>query len=190
MSELDLTTIRRRLAAVDPRPSGEPRAAVAAILREPIIARPEILLIRRAEHERDPWSGHMAFPGGRRDPDDATLEGTAVRETEEEIGLDLRAHGELIGRLDDVPTHKTGLVVRPFVFFVEDPPGLRPNHEVDEVHWVELRSLLEGDRDTTYLLDWNGAQHRFPAYQVGERAVWGLTYRMLQILFETLAHTP
>jgi 8-oxo-dGTP pyrophosphatase MutT (NUDIX family) len=190
LSELDLTTIRRRLATVDPRPTGEPRAAVAAILREPIPTRPEILLIRRAEHERDPWSGHMAFPGGRRDPGDATLESTAVRETEEEVGLDLRAHGELIGRLDDVPTHKTGLVVRPFVFRVDDPPGLRPNREVDEVHWVELHSLLRGERDTTHRLDWKGSQHTFPAYRVGDRAVWGLTYRMLQILFETLSRAP
>jgi 8-oxo-dGTP pyrophosphatase MutT (NUDIX family) len=186
-SPLDLARIRHRLATVEPRDAGtEPRAAVATILREPVVGRPEVLLIRRAEHPADPWSGHMAFPGGRFDPADPSLEHTAIRETVEELGLDLRAHGELVTRLDDVPTHKTGLVVRPFVFTVHATPPLAPNEEVDEVHWVDLRSLLQGERDTTHELEWKGSLHRMPAYQVADRIVWGLTYRMLQILFTHL----
>ncbi len=184
---IDLARIRRRLAVVEPRSAGdEPRAAVATILREPEPGRPEVLLIRRAEHPQDPWSGHMAFPGGRLDPTDPSLEHTAVRETVEELGLDLSAHGELVARLDDVPTHKTGLVVRPFVFAAHRIPSLAPNHEVAEVHWVDLRSLLQGERDTTHQFEWKGALHRVPAYQVADRIVWGLTYRMLQILFTHL----
>jgi 8-oxo-dGTP pyrophosphatase MutT (NUDIX family) len=132
----------------------------------------------------------MAFPGGRHDPTDRSLEHTAVRETAEEIGLHLPTHGELIGRLDDVPTHKTGLVVRPFVWTVEEPPALRPNHEVDEVHWVPLEPLMRGERDTTFELEWKGAAHRFPGYRVADRVVWGLTYRMLRILFEHLGEAP
>ncbi len=183
---LDLARIRERLASVDARAAGTaPRAAVATILRQ-LDRGPEVLLIRRAEHERDPWSGHMAFPGGRHDPGDSNLEHTAVRETVEEVGLDLGAHGELLTRLDDVPTHTTGLVVRPFVWAVPDPPGLVPNEEVDEVHWVELASLMRGERDTTFELDWKGERLRFPAYRVEDRVVWGLTYRMLQILFAHL----
>lgn len=184
---LDLARIRRRLTAVQPREAGsEPRAAVAAILREHERGRPEVLLIRRAEHPRDPWSGHMAFPGGRLDPGDPSLEHTAVRETAEELGLDLGACGEIVTRLDDVPTHKTGLVVRPFVFVVDRAPPLSPNHEVDEVHWVDLRSMLTGERDTTHRFEWKGAVHQVPAYRVADRIVWGLTYRMLQILFTHL----
>lgn len=182
---LDLARVRNRLAGADPRPAEtEPRAAVATILREREAGRTEILLIRRAEHPRDPWSGHMAFPGGRHDPLDPSLEHTAVRETVEEVGLDLRAHGELVARLDDVPTHKTGLVVRPFVWAVGETPPLAPNgREVDEVHWVDLGSLLRGERDTTHRFEWRGSLHQVPAYHVADRIVWGLTYRMLQLLF-------
>jgi 8-oxo-dGTP pyrophosphatase MutT (NUDIX family) len=183
LDDLDLDLIRSRLRGVEARAAdGTPRAAVATVLRQRARG-PEVLLIRRAEHPDDPWSGHMAFPGGRHDPRDPSLEHTAVRETIEEVGLDLGAHGQLIARLDDVPTHKTGLVVRPFLWAVESPPGLTPNHEVAEVHWVDLGSLLRGERDTTFELEWKGATHRFPAYQVADRVVWGLTYRMLQIFF-------
>lgn len=179
---MDLATIRARLEGLKATEADEPpRAAVAAILRETERG-PEVLFIRRAEHEHDPWSGHMAFPGGRHEPIDPSLVHTAVRETAEEVGLDLEAHGELIARLDDVPTHTQGLVVRPFVWAVRNPPGLVPNHEVDEVHWVDLASLIRGERDTTYEFEWKGMRHRFPAYAVGKRAVWGLTYRMTQVL--------
>lgn len=184
--DLDLARIRRRLSVIVPEEVGAaPRAAVAAVLRERARG-PEILLIRRAEHPEDPWSGHMAFPGGRHDPTDPSLEHTAVRETAEEVGLDLEVHGQLIARLDDVPTHKTGLVVRPFVWELATAPGLVPNHEVAEVHWVDLASLARGERDTTYELEWKGQLHAFPAYRVEDRVVWGLTYRMLQILLSHL----
>ena len=72
------------------------RAAVALVLRERDDGRPELLFIRRAEHEKDPWSGHMGFPGGRAERGDASLEATAVRETLEETGLVVDP-GELVG---------------------------------------------------------------------------------------------
>ena len=184
MSDLDLVRIRDRLAGVDPTPVGEPAAAVAAVLRQR--EHPEILFIQRAEHPGDPWSGHMAFPGGRHDRADPSLRFTAMRETREELGLDLDAHGQPIGRLDDVPTHKTGLIVRPFVYAVEELPELALNHEVAGVFWVDLPSLMNGARDTEYPLTWKGTPMRFPGYSVGERIVWGLTYRMLQILFDVI----
>src|SRR5262245_34151321 len=98
-AETLIAGLRTRLSASrEARPAdfGE-RAAVAAILlpRDDTF---EILLIRRAERPTDLWSGHMAFPGGRRSPEDRDLLATAVRETEEEVGLDLARHGELVGR--------------------------------------------------------------------------------------------
>ena len=181
-SALELARVIERLRGRDPRRAGDPRAAVAAILRPG----PDILFIKRAEHPYDPWSGHMAFPGGRRDPGDPTLMDTARRETLEEIGLQLDDHGELVGPLDDVPTHKTGLVVRPFVWTVEAVPGLMPNHEVAAIEWVSVASLMSGAHDTTYPVEYQGQSHRFPAFEVDNGVVWGLTYRMLHILFERL----
>jgi 8-oxo-dGTP pyrophosphatase MutT (NUDIX family) len=167
------------------------RAAVAAILRERIPGAPEVLFIRRAEKPGDPWSGHMAFPGGKQEPSDPDLASTARRETFEEIGLPLESHGELLGALDDVPAYArgqvTGMVVTPTVWLLRETPVLAPNHEVDEIHWASLPVLLSGELDTTIDYPWQGQTLRLPGYRVGERVVWGLTHRMLSILFERLA---
>jgi 8-oxo-dGTP pyrophosphatase MutT (NUDIX family) len=153
------------------------RAAVAAILRERIPGAPEVLFIRRAEKPGDPWSGHMAFPGGKQEPSDPDLASTARRETFEEIGLPLESHGGQV----------TGMVVTPTVWLLRETPVLAPNHEVDEIHWASLPVLLSGELDTTIDYPWQGQTLRLPGYRVGERVVWGLTHRMLSILFERLA---
>ncbi|MBX7195943.1 MAG: CoA pyrophosphatase [Sandaracinaceae bacterium] len=167
------------------------RAAVAAILRELRPGAPEILFIRRADKPGDPWSGHMAFPGGRQEPGDDDLAATARRETFEEIGLALDRHGELLGALDDVPAFArgqlTGMVVTPTVWLLRDTPVLAPNHEVDEIHWASLPVLRSGALDTTIDYSWQGQTLKLPGYRVGERVVWGLTHRMLSLLFERLA---
>ncbi|MCB9598717.1 MAG: CoA pyrophosphatase, partial [Sandaracinaceae bacterium] len=133
---IDLAHLARRVRARAVPEGPDPTAAVAAILRDR--SGPEILFIKRADSPGDPWSGHMAFPGGRRDPGDETLVHTARRETLEEVGLDLGAHGEILGPLDDVPTHTTGLVVRPYVWTIVGSPELIPNREVAATEWVSL----------------------------------------------------
>lgn len=185
--------MRRRLNERDvrvvPDEDARGRAAVAAILR-PSEEAPEILFIKRAEKPQDPWSGHMAFPGGRQEPGDPSLVDTAMRETVEEIGLDLRLHGELLGRLDDVQAiargKRTGLVIAPYVFALREAVDLYPNHEVDELHWASLGPLLRGDVDAHLDYPWQGTILQMPGYRVGERIVWGLTYQMLQLLFARL----
>jgi 8-oxo-dGTP pyrophosphatase MutT (NUDIX family) len=194
LREIPAHLVAERLRARPPeRLEGERvrgRAAVAAILRERIAGAPEVLFIRRAEKPGDPWSGHMAFPGGKQEPSDPDLASTARRETFEEIGLRLEAHGELLGELDDVPAYArgqiTGMVVTPTVWLLRETPVLAPNHEVDEIHWASLPVLLSGELDTTIDYPWQGQTLRLPGYRVGERIVWGLTHRMLSILFERL----
>ncbi len=121
---------------------GMTRAAVAAILRQGR-GGVEILFIHRAEDPRDPWSGHMAFPGGRVDPGDDSRLAAAIRETREEVGLDLEDLGERIGRLSDVQAIGRGrplsMVITPFVFAVSSVSELVTNHEVDEVSGFRWR---------------------------------------------------
>ena len=111
------------------------RAAVAIGLRDGPSG-PEMLMIQRAVKEGDPWSGHMGFPGGRKDPGDPSDLGCAKRETWEEVGLDLDAHGELICQLSNVNTgwraDRPEMLVAPFVFVINHCPDLALNHEVDD----------------------------------------------------------
>lgn len=167
------------------------RAAVAAVLRRPVSgAEAEVLFIKRAEHEGDPWSGHMAFPGGRQDPQDATALHTATRETREELGLDLEAHAELIGPLEPIEAvargRRVGMCISPFVFQLDVTPSLEPNHEVAEVLWAPLGPLLRGEHDTKKRYVFENRTLYLPGYDVNGRIVWGLTYQMLQNLKRVL----
>lgn len=194
MSSLDLPLVRQKLAARPPRlieeaPAPSPRAAVAAILRSHVEG-PEILLIRRAERLGDPWSGQMAFPGGRASLEDSDLVSTAVRETREEVGLDLRDRAEILGRLDDLPAiaraRPTGLVIAPFVFALRKESSLALNHEVAEALWTPLEPLVSGAAATTFAYRLEDQTLSLPALQVGPHVVWGLTYQMLRMLFDAL----
>ena len=165
-------------------------AAVAMLLRENESG-PEVFFIRRAEHPRDPWSGHMAFPGGRQHAEDPSLLDTAIRETLEEVGLDLRAEADHIGQLDDLQAIARGkpqeTVIRPFVFEVHrDVPVRADEREVAEALWTPLSPLYLGQVNTTRPYQWHGTQIDFPAYDVDGRVVWGLTYQMLRSFFRIL----
>ena len=191
---VNLPNIRDRLMAhappALPPPAGERRAAVAVILREQHNG-PEILFIRRAERNGDPWSGHMAFPGGHVDDTDASLEHTAMRETLEEIGLDLQLHGRLIGRVvhqdASPPSRPNGMLVAPFVFELHSTPSLRMSDEVADVVWTPLVPMVLGEQHTRQARQGRIGYGEFPGYVIsGEHFVWGLTYRMLQTFFEVV----
>jgi 8-oxo-dGTP pyrophosphatase MutT (NUDIX family) len=169
---------------------GSRQAAVATILRD-TPGGAEVLLIRRAEREGDPWSGHMAFPGGRRDAQDPDLYATAVRETREEVGLDLTTHGALLGRLADLPAIARGLradlVIRPFVFALEREATLAFDAaEVAEALWTPLAALARGEGAGVVHYRIEGREIELPCWHVGGRVVWGLTHRMLVSLFELI----
>jgi 8-oxo-dGTP pyrophosphatase MutT (NUDIX family) len=147
-----------------------------------------VLLIRRAERAGDPWSGHMALPGGRRAPEDVDLLATARRETAEEVGLSLSC-SELLGVLDDVVPRTPMLppiAVRPYVFAVPERPPLVPNPEVAAFRWVQLDQLLHPETYHAVRLQIRGESRDFPAYELDEAVVWGMTERIMTSLLEQL----
>lgn len=170
-------------------PSSSHQGAVAVILKADG-DETRVLLIRRAERAGDPWSGHMAFPGGHAEIDDSTLFATVTRETREEIGVDLEAHGELIGTLDDLEVfaygRPTGMKVVPFVFVLQQEPDYRLNEEVAEMLWGALGEMANGEVDAVKRYALDGVRFELPAYDVQGRIVWGLTYRILQDFFSKL----
>jgi 8-oxo-dGTP pyrophosphatase MutT (NUDIX family) len=191
----DLETLRRQLRGrkTSPKQRGGQevgrRAAVAAVLR-PVPGDTEVLLIRRAERPGDPWSGHMALPGGHHEPGDADLRQTAIRETLEEVGLDLRGH-DYLGQLDELAATArgklVGMTISPYVFVLSsEPPPLRPNYEVAELIWGSLGRMFRGEVDALKELTYGGEMRRLPAFDVQGHLVWGMTHSMLRSLFALL----
>jgi 8-oxo-dGTP pyrophosphatase MutT (NUDIX family) len=166
------------------------RAAVALLLREGE-GGIEILFIRRAEDPRDPWSGQMAFPGGRSEPSDDDLRATAVRETLEEIGVDLAANAQILGSLDEVRAmarmRPMDLAISPFVFRVAGSAAILPSGEVRSVHWLLLEDLLGPRFRSVMSYPHEGGAIEFPCLRVEGLVIWGLTYRMFAGFGERLA---
>jgi 8-oxo-dGTP pyrophosphatase MutT (NUDIX family) len=184
----DRDVIARALSARDPLrlAAGGPRAAVALVLREAARGGLELLFIRRAEHERDPWSGQVGFPGGRSEPADATPLATAVRETHEETGLDLARAAETLGALDELRALARGrpvdLVIAPFVFHLLRPADGSPSREAVSLHWLALEALL--DPASRSVLEYRYEEHtrELPCLRAGGLVIWGLTFRMFENL--------
>lgn len=173
-----------------PTLEGRSYAAVAVLLcehpTEESVRSPHLLLIQRALHPSDPWSGHLAFPGGRRDAIDASLLETAIRETREEIGVHLDPQRQLLGRLDAMTTRGAlmpGLVIEPYVFEVphRDVFALDTT-EVASAFWVPVGPLMRGEHDTSVEFHRDGSIHQLPGYQLGQHVLWGMTYEMFQRL--------
>ena len=190
-----LVEIRSALAAHRPRlvdalPDGAARGAAVAMCLCERRGEAEVLFIERARREGDPWSGHMAFPGGRVDPGDGSARRAAERETFEEVGLSI-AGAERLGRLDDMRGHEAAeraLVVSGFVYHVADPPALRTSDEVEEAFWFPVVQLLDPLRHVDHRFG-PEKRWRYPGLVVGDperHVVWGLTYRFLEIFFAAL----
>lgn len=146
-----------------------------------------MLFIKRAEKEGDPWSGHMAFPGGHREPDDLGLREAAERETLEEIGLDL-SRGNYLGAIDHQNAQPRGrtlnMLIAPHVFEIFDVVEFSTNYEVDEVVWAPVEDLLSNKLHDTETLPMAGTPTIFNGYRLsGGHFVWGLTYRILKSFF-------
>jgi 8-oxo-dGTP pyrophosphatase MutT (NUDIX family) len=167
-------------------------AAVALVLRESA-GELDLLFVRRAEHPDDPWSGHMAFPGGRAEPGDRDLLATSVRETLEETGLDLDADGQVLGALDEVQAMRSGgpvdLSIAPFVFRWSETTALALSDEVVGAYWMRLEALTAVESRAELEMELRGAVRRLPCLRVDGQVIWGLTYRMFEDLAARLALT-
>jgi len=159
------------------------RAAIALVLRPHDDDALELLLIKRAEFEGDPWSGHVAFPGGRSEPGDISLEQTALRETWEETGIDLSRDGIVLGQLDDLGPRTPSLppiLVRPYVTLVQPDVAVTPSDEVALAFWVPLPALMHPGATVESMVTARGATFRVPSYLHEGHVVWGLTERILR----------
>lgn len=180
---LDLASVRARLASSDRATTGpslavddagtEPWSAATALVLAPGERGLAAAFIERVERPGDRWSGQMALPGGKRDPDDPHLAATAVRETSEEVGLQL---GEPVGRLPDQRGRISKGAVATFVHTLDAQVPLTPQPaEVAAADWIDLAHLF--DPANAARMRWLGVP--FPGIAHHGRIIWGLTHRIL-----------
>ncbi|MEZ7979225.1 MAG: CoA pyrophosphatase [Myxococcota bacterium] len=194
MSEMmarTLDAIEARLAAASPVLDVKDvrmAAAVALVLRE-VDGDLEALFIRRAEHDDDPWSGDLAFPGGRLDPGDADAQAAAERESREELSLDLSGARRL-GRISDVLGHAESIRVSAFVYGIEGDPKLVPNYEIAEAFWSPLAHSTAADRQEMRDFTYANVVSTLPTIRLLDdpRApvLWGITYKFMDEFMTTI----
>lgn len=198
LADPDILKLRAALGVQEGRGSeneeGVRKAAVALIFRSGEAGEesgsPELLFIKRADYPGDPWSGQVAFPGGREEPGDLSLADTAARETHEETGIDLMRDGTFIGTLDDLRPRINRLpdvIVRPYVVLLDRYEPLVLSNEVALAFWIPLEALKAADswRETPILA--RGVQINTRAFHHDGHLVWGMTERILGQLLEILA---
>lgn len=186
---LALSRLSHDWEVYDPHPS---QAAVAMILNESGRGL-EVCFIRRAERVGDPWSGQVAFPGGRASAADVDAFAVAERETWEEIGVVLkREHrvGALPMRNVEHNVKRSGLTLWPFVYYVgadeRAAATARLPAEVASVFWVPIGHLFDHQHVTELEYPMGVTASTFPGIQFGEHVIWGLTLRVLASFAEVM----
>lgn len=162
-------------------------AAVAMILRE-TAEDLEMLFIERARHENDPWSGHLAFPGGKVEPGEQPQE-TAERETREEIGLTLDSD-QYLGRISDIVGANLPVRVSCFAYGLSRDAGIPAvSEEVRDVFWVRVGDICDRDRHRVMPVGFSGRTLEVPAIilpQPDKPVLWGITYRLVMEFLEII----
>ncbi|WP_224244558.1 CoA pyrophosphatase [Hyalangium gracile] len=185
-------TLEARLSSLPPRLVNLP----GLVLREsavlvPIFERedvPYILFTRRPAHLRN-HANQFSFPGGGRDPEDATPLHTALRETEEELGIE-RSRVRVLGMLDEQPT-TTAFRIQPFVGVIPNDGQYRPNiEEVAFILEVPLSGLMDPAIRRTEKRSVGGTEYDVFFYTYESHVIWGATARILYMLLEHIAQLP
>lgn len=180
--------LSRHQPALVARGPGHSEAAVALVLAgtgDDL----SLCAILRAEHPLDPWSGHMALPGGRASAEDSGPRAVAERETLEEVGLALD-ESHWIGPLSQMPVNLGGdrrMVLSPFVYYLgEERSPFTLSDEVAEAYWIPLSHLWDPRNAGRYEWMRNGARLLYPSIRFRESAIWGLTFRVLTLFSDVL----
>ena len=166
------------------------RAAVAVVLREGPLGT-EILMMQRAERDGDRWSGQVSFPGGREEDRDDSLLTTAIRETHEEVAIDLAREARHVGQLDAIQARSrsgpAGLSVWPFVFVARRELVPQRSVEAEAVFWLPLPLVVSGELDAIYPYQIGRGKIDLPCWHFEGHTVWGMTHRMLSDFIELLS---
>lgn len=178
-----LLMLRPPAGAADGGDAGDGEGGTRDAGRDLVRIPAEILFIRRAEREGDPWSGHIAFPGGRPAAGDPDLLSVAIRETSEEVGIDVGRGGRVLGRLPTIEPLSARLPpidVTPFVALAPEDADARPDpQEVENAVWISLPSLRSVGRTAVVRHVIGGELREWPAYPTPAGPVWGITERIL-----------
>jgi 8-oxo-dGTP pyrophosphatase MutT (NUDIX family) len=193
LSQPSVVKIRSALASHTPvaadEEEGVRKAAVALIFRLGKDDALELLFIKRAEYAGDPWSGQIAFPGGRVEAGDASLSYTAIRETREETGIDLTRDGLMIGTLDDLRPRIIGLppiVVRPYVALLDRTEPLVLSSEVALSFWLPFAAVARTESWHEETVSARGVQIYARVFRHQDHVIWGMTERILAQLLTLL----
>lgn len=149
--------------------------------------------MRRAVSERDRWSGQVCLPGGKAEPLDVSLQATAVRETHEELGIQLEHCGRFLGPMDSLPAVARGLVlstsISPFVYEQTRSAEIQLSHEAAHAFWLPLDLAASGELDSHYHYDAGEKTIELPCWRYEEEVIWGLTFKMLQSLLNLVSRS-
>ncbi len=150
-----------------------------------------MLFIKRPESEGDPFSGHMAFPGGKVKDGDKNKLDTATRETIEETDIDLNRNGRILGELDDVsPINPRGnhFIVTPFLAYLTEDLEIKPNEEVASAIWIPLFHFKDERSFERRVVEKDGMEREEFIYHYHNYAIWGMTARILHQFLSLVGH--
>ena len=151
-----------------------------------------LLFIKRPESDRDPFSGHMAFPGGRMENHDRSKLETAVRETYEEVGINLNISGRILGSIDDVNPNNPrarNYIVTPYLSVLNEEVIIKPDvREVERTVWVPMHHLVDDRNAQVRMRERGGRLVEDYAYQYEQYIIWGMTGRILHQFLSFSAH--
>lgn len=167
--------IEKLSKVLEPVSEGQDANAAVALLLKPADQDFKILFVKRVESPTDPWSGQMAFPGGKRDMKDQNLKQTVIRETLEETNINLLDRCRFLGVMEPLRSlPRLEMKILPFVILLEQEPEIKLNEELEWFVWIQLEELVQHRGMVKFSFG------EVPAYIVGNSVIWGLTYRILE----------